>query len=259
MSSNLILKMIEKAVARNLLDYVQAAQTVCPQGGAAAAGCAGGTAAFLGPGSPLTTVKGAGPEITDDEIEKTERFFRRCSSDSVRFELAPWISSRTVQRFRQRGYEVAGSEDVVVYRPPFTAPVPCYSVVPVDANDWPELMLRMNESPDLAEWRPVVAASAVLPKVIRLGVRDDKGVLIACAQIQPAAGVGLFGNDATLSSARGRGAQTAAIQERLRKADKFGFSCVAAEVAPGSTSERNYLRCGFQLAYTRAYYARHID
>jgi hypothetical protein len=29
-----------------------------------------------------------------------------------------------------------------------------------------------------------------------------------------------------------------------------------AEVEPGSTSERNYLRCGFTIAYTRTHYSR---
>jgi hypothetical protein len=75
----------------------------------------------------------------------------------------------------------------------------------------------------------------------------------------PAAGVGLFGNDATLASARWRGAQRAAIQQRLRSAAELGLPLVGAEVAPGSSSERNYLRCGFVVAYTRTHYARRVD
>jgi hypothetical protein len=75
----------------------------------------------------------------------------------------------------------------------------------------------------------------------------------------PAGQVALFANDATLHSARGRGAQTAAIQERLRAIAARDFLLLAAEVAPGSTSGRNYLRCGFHLSYTRAHYARCLD
>lgn len=253
-----ILKKIEAAVARNLLDYVEAAQTVAPELGARCAGCAGGAAAFLGAGSPLTTVKGSGPNITEADIEAAEHFFRQCGAGRAVFELAPWISGETAQRFRSRGYEVAGSENVVVCVPPFASAAPRHPVVHVDSRDWPDLMLRMNGFPGAAQWRPLAEASAILPDAIRVGVRDGDGAFIACAEVQPAAGVGLFGNDATISSARGRGAQTATIHERLRAATTLGFSCVAAEVAPGSTSERNYIRCGFRIAYTRACYARKI-
>jgi hypothetical protein len=68
----------------------------------------------------------------------------------------------------------------------------------------------------------------------------------------------LFGNDATLASARRRGAQRAAIQQRLTSAAEVGLSLVAAEVASGSSSERNYLRCGFVVAYSRAHNARRL-
>jgi hypothetical protein len=68
----------------------------------------------------------------------------------------------------------------------------------------------------------------------------------------------LFGNDAPLASARRRGAQRAAIQQRLTSAAEVGLSLVAAEVASGSSSERNYLRCGFVVAHSRAHYARRL-
>jgi N-acetylglutamate synthase-like GNAT family acetyltransferase len=105
----------------------------------------------------------------------------------------------------------------------------------------------------------IVEACAVLPDAIRFGVIDRTGAWIACAELLPAADVGLFANDATLESARGRGVHTAIIQERLRAVTAGEFSLLAAEVAPGSTSERNYFRCGFYLAYTRAHYARRLD
>jgi hypothetical protein len=181
-------------------------------------------------------------------------FSARCGSGRAIFELAPWIGRETAQRFSRRGYEITGSENVVVCVPPFPSPAPIHPVVLVDPRDWPELMLRMNGLSGSGQWRPIAGASAILPDAIRVGVRDSSGEFIVCAQVQPAAGVALFGSDATLKPARGRGAQTATIQERLRAAAALGFSCADAEVAPGSTSERNYLRCGFRIAYTRACY-----
>ena len=100
---------------------------------------------------------------------------------------------------------------------------------------------------------------AVLPAVQSVAVLDPCGVPFSCAQLTPTVDVALFGNDATLQSARGRGAQKATIQQRLRYATALRFRLATAEVAAGSTSERNYLRCGFLLAYTRTHYGRRLD
>ena len=216
--------------------------------------CAGGVAAYLGAGSPLTTVKGAGPELTDSDIDGAEEFFRQCGGGKAMFELAPWVSD---DGLRRRRYEVVGSEDVVVRRPPFDAGQPAMEAAQVTAEGWPELQLRANDAEDTSAWREIVAMCAALPGAMRFGVREG-GEWIACAEVMPAADVAIFGNDATCLPARGRGAQTATILARLRAVAPLGFQRVAAEVAPESTSERNYLRCGFEIAYRRTWYSRAI-
>jgi hypothetical protein len=113
--------MVERAVARNLLDYTRALLTVAPDSRAEAVACAGGVAAFLGPGSPLTAVKGAGPDISDADIDAAETVFCRCGAEAAVFELASWVSATALERFSRRGYEVVGSEEVVVRHPPFDA------------------------------------------------------------------------------------------------------------------------------------------
>jgi hypothetical protein len=66
----------------------------------------------------------------------------------------------------------------------------------------------------------------------------------------------IFGNDGTRPEARGRGAQRALIDTRL---GALPAGCVAvAEVEPGSGSEHKYLRCGFDIAYTRTHYVRSL-
>jgi len=99
---------------------------------------------------------------------------------------------------------------------------------------------------------------ADLPGAIRVGIRGGGG-WIACGELVPAAGVGILSNDATLPSARRSGAQIALIHARLGMAAARGLACLVAEVAPGSTSERNYLRCSFEIAYRRTHYARSLD
>lgn len=253
------MEMIERAVAHNLLDFVHTAREVAPDVGAAAIPCAGGVAAFLGIDSPLTTVKGAGPALRACDIETAEEFFRSHAVRRAIFELAPWVAADALESLRRRGYKAVGSEDVVVRRPPFDDGAPLHPVVSVSAADWPALMLHVNEPSASPAWRSIGDVCALLPGVMRLAVLDDGGGSVSCAELMPAGAVALFGNDATLESARGRGAQKAAIQERLRHAGALRFKLAAAEVAPGSTSERNYVRCGFVVAYTRTHYARRLD
>lgn len=258
-SDTAILARIERAVAQNLLDYVRAVQTVAPEVQADVTACAGGIAAFTGIGSPLTSIKGAGPDIPDDDVDAAEAFFQKRGVKQIVFELAPWIPERSVERLLRRGYRLAGVEDVVVRSQPFDAPMPLRPIAPVSAEEWPALQLSVNDAPDTPVWSAIIRASAQVREAIRLGVRDESGQWIACAELFPVGDVALFANDATLESARGLGVQTAAIHHRLGEAAARGFVCVAAEVAPGSTSERNYLRCGFQRLYGRSHYVGAID
>jgi hypothetical protein len=246
---------IEAAAARNLLDYVHAAGSAGFE--AAAAPCGGGVAAYLGPGSPLTVVKGGGPEIADRDIDDAECFFRECGVDSVVFELAPWISQDSLARFVMRGYLQTGLEDVVVRDAPWEAPAARHTIVEVTPEDWPELMLEINENTSGRFWRLLAKSSALLPGAILLAVSGGER-RISCAQLAPAGEVAPFANDATHSSARGGGAQIDLIRHRLGIAAARGFLRVAAEVAPECSSERNYQRCGFQRLYARTHWARKL-
>jgi GNAT superfamily N-acetyltransferase len=70
------------------------------------------------------------------------------------------------------------------------------------------------------------------------------------------AGVASLFADATLPSQRGRGIQSALIQHRLAAGRAAGCKLAMAAVQPGSPSHRNYVRAGFQVAYTRAILSR---
>jgi hypothetical protein len=239
---------VERAFGQNLRDFVHASR------GGAAIPCAGGVAAFLGPDSPLTTVKGASSEFDEDAIDRTEEFFRSSGSERAMFELAPCAPTELLLR---RGYEVVGAEHVLLRRPPFDCAAPALEVVAVAEDDWPAVQLAANDAEDSSEWRRIVAMCAALPNAMRFGIRDGES-WIACAEVMPAGDVAIFGNDATVPRARGRGAQTATIQARLQAIVAMPFPYAVAEVAPGSTSERNYLRCGFEIAYKRLWYSKAI-
>ena len=114
-------------------------------------------------------------------------------------------------------------------------------------------MRQSSELPDESPSRELLIAAAHLPHSWLYGIRQNDR-RVACGQSVAYDDVVIFGNDGTLPEARRRGWQTALIEERLQALPSGRI--VTAEVAPGSGSERNYLRCGFHVAYTRAHYSR---
>jgi GNAT superfamily N-acetyltransferase len=129
----------------------------------------------------------------------------------------------------------------------------------MDHGKWALLASEAFGLPAEVEGNSLFQASSLLPGVTNLGFFDEQSRWIACAQIAPARGVALFGNDATLPEARERGAQSALIHDRLRRASAMGLRWAVAEVAPDSGSERNYLRAGFHLLYARTHYVLHLQ
>jgi hypothetical protein len=249
----LLMGRIESVVARNLQDYVGAYRHVVPQAGAACIEVAGGVAAFTGLGSPLTTVKGTGARVSPLDLHQIESFFRDRNAATVTIEMAPWPGEEVPQILGERGYSVAGQEDVMATTSGASLRDTAVPMAAVPSHAWAELLRRCSELPDESAANELVTAASCLPHAQLYGVRE-KDRWIACAQSVTYDEVVIFGNDGTLREARGKATQTALIEERLRTlpAGKIAI----AEVAPGSGSERNYLRCGFQIAYARTHYVR---
>jgi len=244
---------LERAVALNLQDYVAAFRRVVPEVDAACSKFAHGVAAFTGLDSPLTTVKGTGAQISTRDLEEIESFFRDHHAPSVTIESAPWLNEESKALLVDRGYGVAGQENVVATTSGSPRSDEALRTEPIPVHEWPEVLRRCSGLPDESPMKELVTASAHLTNAALYGLREG-GRWIACAQSVTCNSVVIFGNDATLPEARGRGAQTALSEER--HAALPAGTIVMAEVAPGSASERNYLRCGSQIVFPRKHYAR---
>ncbi len=242
-------------MARNLEDFAAALRAAAGYDDVATVRVAGGVAASTGPGSPLTTVKGV-RDLGSDDLDDIEAFFRDHGETTATIELAPWPDPAAARLLAERGYRIAGQEDVVATTAPAAAPFtpadrPRTETVPIEA--WPDLVCAAYDLEDGSPVRALTAASAHLTGVRLWGVRAD-GRWIAGAQSVPYDDVVIFGNDATHPDHRGRGVQRALIADRL--ASVPAGTIVVAEVAPGSQSERNYLRSGFAVAYARDLHVR---
>ena len=73
---------------------------------------------------------------------------------------------------------------------------------------------------------------------------------VGCASITIRNGVATLGGMSTLPAERGRGVQSALVGHRLRVARALGCQIATTSTAPGSTSERNLIRCGFEPWFT---------
>jgi GNAT superfamily N-acetyltransferase len=71
------------------------------------------------------------------------------------------------------------------------------------------------------------------------------------AQLEIHDGLGVLQCDGTVPRYREKGVQTRLIQARLAMATDAGCDLVTADTAPGSQSQRNYERLGFQVAYSK--------
>ena len=245
---------IERGAAQNLAAYVDAYREVAPEIRADSIEIAGGVAAFCGAESPLTTVKGVGGQVSPGDCERVERFFREHGATVATFECAPWLSESSRPLFAQRGYRESTQEHVLVRRQ-VVHEQPTLNVEPFPVNDWAEVMRRGFELPDSPAMQALVNSAGALHDARLWGVQHE-GAWITCAQSVRYGTVAIFGCDGTLPEARGRGAQRALILHRLREIGPEAI--VTAEVAPDSVSERNYLRCGFEIAYARMHFTRQL-
>ena len=82
--------------------------------------------------------------------------------------------------------------------------------------------------------------------IIRAGEAPAAG-----AQFDMRESLGIFQCDGTLTHFRGEGLQTKLIRARLSMAAQAGCDLVTADTAPGSQSQHNYERQGFQVIYTK--------
>jgi hypothetical protein len=92
--------------------------------------------------------------------------------------------------------------------------------------------------------------------VTRYAALRDGG-LATGASFRVAAGLAQFTGAATAPAHRRRGAQTALLSARLADAAAAGCDVAVVTTAPGSKSQQNAQRQGFDLLYTRAILVKH--
>jgi GNAT superfamily N-acetyltransferase len=230
---------------------------------------AGGVASFAEEDSPFNKVAGLGFRGVPDAaaLDEIERAFAARGAP-VQVELAHLVDPALGVLLTERGYRLVSFENVLgrsltgeaePVRPPgvevrrsgddeFDAwlDVVVDAFIHPDTQGVPSHEEFPREAIERAE-RDLVAAAGVM---CYLALRD--GVIAGGASMRVAGGVAQLTGAATAPAHRRRGVQTALLSTRLADAAAAGCDIAVVTTQPGSKSQQNVQRQGFDLLYTRA-------
>jgi GNAT superfamily N-acetyltransferase len=225
---------------------------------------AGGYAVFCGPGSPLTQAVGLGLEgpVTAEEFDKLEAFYFS-RNEPVRVETCPLADATLFEHYKSRRYYASEFSNIMVCPvTDGTSPAPPNGLeIRVVRPDELDLWV-MTVAQGFAENYPVTHELLSVMKMFAMGENTEcylariDGRVAGGATLRLRGSVaGLFGAS-TLPEFRKRGVQTALLHARLRRATETGCKLAVSLAQPGSNSQRNITRLGFQTLYTRVKFER---
>jgi len=233
---------------------------------------AGGVASFAGEGSPYNKVAGLGFGGVPDAsaLDEIEQAFAACGAP-VQVELAHLADPAIVALLSARGYQLESFENVLgralVGEFEQVMP-PGIKVRPSGEEEfetWLDVVAEGSVHPDTqgVPWHEEFSREAIIGAerdsaaagdVRYAGLRD--GVIVGGATMRMAEGVAQLTGAATVPAHRRRGVQTALLSARLADASAAGCDVAVITTQPGSKSQQNAQRQGFDLLYTRAVLVR---
>jgi GNAT superfamily N-acetyltransferase len=218
-------------------------------------------AIFEKPGSPLNRCTGLGFEgpVVSADLEKIEQFYNQFDAPS-RISLCPLADPSLLEMLKARGYNLERFFMVL-------ARSLHLSEMPVEIP--PGIQIRLVTPDFSALWLATVARGFSAPQEPDVGTYDilapnfyasNAVSYLAYVDGQPAGGGGMymhagvveFGGASTLPAYRGRGVHTALLEARVQAAHQMSCDLGLVLTAPGSHSQRNVQRLGFEVAYTKA-------
>jgi ribosomal protein S18 acetylase RimI-like enzyme len=243
---------------------------------------AGGVALWAGDDSPLNKVAGlgfAGPLAPADEAALAEHERRLAERGAaVQVELAALADPSLGPLLSRRGYALVGFENVLGRRldalddaAQARADDPaidlCLCASEADDAAWLEAAVLGFTAPDVDGPAHEAFDGDALRAVFRdtssadgsrryLARRGDVVVGSAAARFDDDARLAQLCGASTLPAHRRRGVQTALLRARLRDAAAAGCELALVTTLPGSRSQQNVQRQGFELLYTRAILVR---
>ena len=229
---------------------------------------AGGVASFAAEGSPFNKVAGLGFEgvPTLAALDEIERAFAACAAP-VQIELAHLVDPAIGAVLTGRGYHLESFENVLG----LAVNGETQRVTP------PGVEVRLSGDDEFEPWLNVVADGVAHPDTQGVPWREEfrrevyldaecdlaaagvtryialrDGAFAGGAGFRIADGVAQLAGAATAPAHRRHGVQSALLSTRLADAAAAGCDVAVITTQPGSKSQQNAQRQGFDLLYTRA-------
>jgi GNAT superfamily N-acetyltransferase len=260
---------IEQAECMLLAAAAAAARRRSPDDGVLELPISGGLATWVGASSPLNKLAGLGfgGEVDESELEAIERAFA-AKGTPLQVELASLADPSPAAMLTARGYRLVGFENVLgLALPASRASTPGDSIEvrssgEAELDAWIDAVVTGFANPDLQgapshESFPRAVIAAAMREVasadgfLRYSAWH-RGVLAGGASMRLSGGVAQLCGAATLPEHRRRGVQSALLDARLAAAERGGCDLAVVTTQPGSRSQQNVQKLGFELLYTRA-------
>lgn len=252
---------LERAEGRANVEFVEARARISPEVGARWTEVAGAYAMFDGVGSPLTQTfcLGIFRPPTEEDFARVEAFFQERGAQ-VFHEVSPLADPALLDLLNGRGYQPIEFTSVM-FRP--VRPGARFaesrgeeiSVRMVGEGEhglWAQTAARgWGETEELADFMLGLARVGAARADGLSFLAESGGRAVATGAMSIHEGVALLAGASTVPEARGRGAQLALLDARLRHAAEHGCDLAMMCALPGSASQRNAERQGFRIAYTR--------
>ncbi len=229
--------------------------------------CAGGIAVAAGPGAPYSKVAGLGFEPIDESALAAVESAYAERATPVRVELSSLGDPEAGTLLTRRGYMLQGFENVLAISLPAPhreiAGAAVARAAETETAQWIDVLASSFAAPDTYDG-PIVeehvdrgAIDALLEQTSEIDgfmaylVRRN-GEVAGAGGMRIANGIAQLCGAGTLPAHRRRGVQTALLQQRLADAARAGCDIAVVTTQPGSVSQQNVQRQGFELLYTRA-------
>jgi GNAT superfamily N-acetyltransferase len=259
---------IERAETGLIARASEAAHRRRPEAGGFVIPVAGGSATFAEDGSPFNKVAGLGfggvPSTA--ALDEIEQAFAACGAP-VQVELANLADPAIGALLTGRGYRLVSFENVlglaIAGKSERVSP-PGIEVRPSgdeEFESWIDAVIDGFSHPD----DQGVPTHEDFPREVIAGAERDfaaagvvrfaawrEGVMAGGGSFRPSEGIAQLTGAATAPAHRRRGVQTALLSARLADAAAAGCDIAVVTTQPGSKSQQNVQRRGFDLLYTRA-------
>lgn len=241
--------------------FVEARARHSPRSGVTWIEVAGAFAMFDGVDSPLTQSfgLGMGSEVLPEHFEAIESFYRERNSP-VLLEISPLAPMELLSLLNDRNYKPIEYTNVMCRSigPNIAMPhsqrseVRVRPIGPTETEGWAECSARgWSENPEYFEMILGFGRTFATTQGATGMLAEIEAKPIATGVVFIAENVALLAGASTIPEARRQGAQTALLASRLTFAVEQGCDIAMMGALPGSPSQRNAQRNGFQIAYTR--------